>query len=214
MQSIRQVHFGEYSFDVWENVYEPAEDSFLFAENLDVPLGAQVLDVGTGCGLLAILAAGKNGNVFALDLNPYAIRCAKHNSKLNNVQEKISFIQADLFTAFKVTAFFDLITFNAPYLPAPEHDEESWIVRSWDGGADGRQVIDRFISQASRHLNHDGQILLMQSTLANENETIRRFAENKLSASIIAQRNLPFFETLTLIQAKAQFSSSEKQIKE
>ena len=42
-----------------EDVYEPAEDSFLFAENLDVEKGAQVLDVGTGCGILGILAAEK-----------------------------------------------------------------------------------------------------------------------------------------------------------
>ena len=68
MQSIKRIHFDEYSFDIWENVYEPAEDSFLFAENLDVPLGAQVLDVGTGCGLLAVLAAAKNGNVLAVRL--------------------------------------------------------------------------------------------------------------------------------------------------
>ena len=214
MQSVKRIHYGEYSFDIWENVYEPAEDSYLFAENLDVPLGAQVLDVGTGCGLIAVLAAAKKGNVLALDINPFAVRCAKHNSRLNNVRDKISFFQADLFTAFSEATLFDLITFNAPYLPGPPHEQESWIGRSWAGGVDGRQVIDRFISQAPSHLKHYGRILMMQSTLADENKTIRKFWEHKLSASVIARCNLPFFETLTLIQAKAQFDSSEKQIKE
>jgi hypothetical protein len=55
---------------------------------------------------------------------------------------------------------------------------------------------------------------MMQSTLADENKTIRKFWEHKLSASVIAQCNLPFFETLTLIQAKAEFAGSEKQIRE
>ena len=83
---VKRVHFGNYVFNVWENVYEPAEDSFLFAENLDVEKGAQVLDVGTGCGMLGILAAEKAGNVVAVDLNPYAVRCAKENAALNNVR--------------------------------------------------------------------------------------------------------------------------------
>ncbi len=86
MQSpIKRVHFGKFVFDIYENVYEPAEDSFLFAENLDVKPGASVLDVGTGSGLLAIVAAEKAVSVVAVDFNPYAIRCAKKNSVLNHL---------------------------------------------------------------------------------------------------------------------------------
>ena len=199
---VKRVHFGNYVFNVWENVYEPAEDSFLFAENLDVEKGAQVLDVGAGCGMLGILAAEKAGNVVALDLNPYAVRCAKENSTLNNVRGKMAFIQADLLTALNDNAKFDLLLFNAPYLPAAEHEAESWIGRSWAGGINGRQVIDRFISQAPSHLKLNGRILLMQSTLANAEETIRKFGERNLKAHIKAERKLPFFETLTLIEAK------------
>jgi release factor glutamine methyltransferase len=199
---IKRVHFGVYVFDVWENVYEPAEDSFLFAENLNVPKDAQVLDVGTGCGLLAIVAAAKGGNVLAADLNPYAIRCAKHNSTLNHVRAKMAFLQTDLFTAFNENAKFDLITFNAPYLPAPEHEAESWIGKAWAGGINGRQVIDRFISQTPLHLKLGGRILIMQSTLAGVEETINNFGRENVGARVIAQQKLPFFETLTLIEAK------------
>jgi release factor glutamine methyltransferase len=196
------VHFGKYVFDVWENVYEPAEDSFLFAENLDVEKGAQVLDVGTGCGVLGVLAAEKAAGVLAVDLNPYAIRCARENSALNNVDSKMAFMQADLLTAFDESARFDLILFNAPYLPATDHEAKTWIERSWAGGVEGRQVIDRFISQVQLHLKTAGRVLLMQSTLANVEETIRKFGEHKLKARVKAERKLPFFETLTLIEAK------------
>ncbi len=115
---------------------------------------------------------------------------------------KMAFIQTDLLTAFNESAIFDLILFNAPYLPAAECETESWIGRSWAGGINGRQVIDRFIATAPQHLKLDGRILLMQSTLANVEETISKFAENNLKASIKAERKLPFFETLTLIEAK------------
>lgn len=82
---IKRVYFGDYVFDVWENVYEPAEDSFLFAENLNLQGAETVLDVGTGCGILGILAAEKARVVLSVDLNPYAIRCAKKNAKLNDL---------------------------------------------------------------------------------------------------------------------------------
>ena len=198
---VKRVHFGKYIFDVWENVYEPAEDSFLFAENLIVEKGAYVLDVGTGCGILGILAAEKAAAVLAVDLNPYAIRCAKENSALNSVGNKMAFMQADLLTAFDENTTFDLILFNAPYLPAAEREAETWIGRSWAGGANGRQVIDRFISQAQLHLKISGRVLLMQSTLANVEETICKFGEHNLEARVKAERKLPFFETLTLIEA-------------
>lgn len=200
--AIKRVHFGACLFDVWENVYEPAEDSFLFAENLYVENGAHVLDLGAGCGILGILAAQKAGAVTAVDLNPYAVKCAKKNSWLNRVHGKMDFLEADLFTAFNERACFDLILFNAPYLPSPANEAETWIGRSWAGGVNGRQVIDRFIIQARMHLKSNGRILLMQSTLASVEETICKFVQVRLRARVKAELSLPFFEKLTLIEAK------------
>lgn len=199
----KRTRFDDYVFDVYEDVYEPAEDSFLFAENLDVKEGEWVLDVGTGCGMLGILAAKKAGGVVAVDLNPYAIRCSRRNSALNGVRSKIDFIQASLFTALNTNASFDLILFNAPYLPSEENEAASWIGRSWAGGVNGREVVDCFISEVSLHLKPNGRVLLMQSTLTGVEETIRKFGEHGLKAGVKAERKLPFFETLTLIEANA-----------
>jgi len=81
----KKVFFADYGFHVSGNVYEPAEDSFLFAENLAVKEGEIVLDMGAGCGILGIIAAEKAAKVVAVDINPYAVRCAKENAKLNRV---------------------------------------------------------------------------------------------------------------------------------
>ncbi len=108
----------------------------------------------------------------------------------------------DLLTVFNENAKFDLILFNAPYLPSHENETETWIGRSWAGGINGRQVIDQFISQAPQHLKANGRILMMQSTLANVDETIRKFGKQGLKAKVKAEHKLPFFETLTLIEAK------------
>ena len=75
---------------------------------------------------------------------------------LNDVRSKIDFYPSDLFTALNENARFDLILFNAPYLPSEEGEEETWIGRSWAGGANGRQVVDRFISQVPSHLKPAG----------------------------------------------------------
>lgn len=198
----KKVYFRDYVFHVYENVYEPAEDSFLFAENLAVKKGEVVLDMGTGCGILGIIAADKAAKVVMVDVNPYAVRCAKENAKLNGVLEKICFLQGDLFAPMRTEEKFDSILFNAPYLPSKPSEDESWLRRAWAGGVAGRQVIDRFICQAPEYLKENGCMLLMQSTLSNVNETLRRFRKSGLGTSVVVKRALPFFETIVLIKAE------------
>jgi release factor glutamine methyltransferase len=200
--SAKRVYFDDYVFVVDENVYAPAEDSFLFAENLEVEAGESVLDMGTGCGILGILAAKKARDVVAVDVNPYAVRCTKENASVSNVRSKMAFVQGDLFTWLSEKATFDVILFNAPYLPADAREADSWIGRAWVGGVTGRLVIDRFLSGVPKHLKRTGRVLLMQSTLANVDETVRRFAECHLNAEVVADCALPFFETVVLIEAR------------
>lgn len=200
--STKRIYFEDYVFDVWDNVYEPAEDSFLFAENLNVQETETVLDVGTGCGILGILAAEKASRVVAVEVNPYAVRCARENAKLNKVQNRICYIQSDLLTPLRDSFKFDVILFNSPYLPVDENETASWIGRAWTGGASGRQLIDRFIVEVQSHFKQKGRVLLMQSTLADVNETLRRFADYGMHAKVEAECALPFFEKIKLIEAR------------
>ena len=201
------MFFGDLALEVCPEVYEPSEDSFLFAKNLHVRAEARVLDVGTGSGILAILVAKQACEVVATDINPYAIRCAKQNAKCNNVTENLAFLQGDLFEPLSETQKFDLILFNSPYLPSELSEDQTWLGRAWAGGITGRQVIDEFIAEAPPHLELTGEILLLQSTLAGVEETIAKFQAAGLKAEVAAQQSLPFFETLVLL--KATFKQNE-----
>ena len=198
----KKVFFEDCVFCVSENVYEPAEDSFLFAENLVVGEGDVVLDVGTGCGILGVVAAKKAVRVVAVDVNPYAVRCAKENAKLNGVLDRMLFVQGDLFSAIRAGERFDVVLFNAPYLPSESVGDVSWFGCAWSGGVGGRQIIDRFIGEVAKYLKRNGCVFLMQSTLSDVDETLRKFGGNGLKACVVAEQALPFFETIALVKAE------------
>ncbi|HXX88568.1 MAG TPA: HemK2/MTQ2 family protein methyltransferase [Candidatus Acidoferrum sp.] len=200
--SAKQVVFKDYVFNVSEYVYEPAEDSFLFAEYLLSESGKYVLDMGTGCGILGVIAAASDSRVVAVDINPYAVRCAHENAKLNHVADKFSFIRGDLFGSMKTNVLFDLILFNAPYLPTNRWEGKSWLEHAWAGGTNGRRIIDKFISQSSSHLLPRGRVLLLQSTLSGIEKTLKSFNGKGLRTRTLAVEDLPFFESILLIEAR------------
>jgi len=201
----KKVFFGKYVFAVSEEVYEPAEDSFLLADNLLVNEGEKVLDIGTGCGILAVLAAEKASKVVAVDINPHAVVCVKKNAELNGVTAKVETRLGDLFDAIKADEKFDLILFNAPYLPSEQDEGKSWIEKAWVGGKTGRAVINRFVSKTSKYLTENGRILLTQSSLSNVEKTLERFPRYKLRAKIIGEKKLAF-EKIILIEIRKKQS--------
>jgi release factor glutamine methyltransferase len=197
----KKVYFENYVFMVDEHVYEPAEDTFLIADRMEVTEDDAVLDVGTGCGILAVLAAKKAKSVVAVDLNPYAIECASRNAETYGVKERIEFRHGNLFESIKKDECFSLILFNSPYLPSEPDEEQSWIGKAWAGGPNGRQVIDRFIADAPRWLADKGRILLVQSSLSDVNRTLEMFNKINLRAMVVAQVKVPF-ESIVLVEAK------------
>jgi len=199
-KNMKEIRFDDCIFYVSQKVYEPAEDTFLFAQNLVVNENDVVLDLGTGCGILGILAAKKAKKVVATDINPYAVRCARINAGQNNVLAKIDIRQGSLFEPIGKSEKFDVIIFNAPYLPTSEGEKRSWVGKAWAGGQSGRDIIEPFISKALNHLKKKGRIFLAQSSLSDIEKTIQRFRESGLDATIVAERKFPF-ETIVVIKA-------------
>lgn len=205
MKYPKKLCINDYVFLVEERVYEPAEDTFLLAENLKVEENGDVLDLGTGCGILAVLAAKQARKVVATDINPYAIKCAKENARKNSVEDRVEFRLGDLFQPIRSDETFSLILFNAPYLPSKPSEQKSWIGRAWAGGANGRDLVDRFITNAPEFLSAGGRILLVQSSLSGIEKTMEKFADRRLGAKVVAEVKFPF-ERIVLIEAEPKSS--------
>ena len=200
--SAKTIFYADLSFEVSEEVYEPADDTFLIADKLDQVIveGDAVLDIGTGCGILAVLASKKASIVVATDVNPHAVECAKQNAKANRAASNLEVRLGDLFGPILKTEKFDVILFNAPYLPSTPKEQKAWISRAWAGGRAGRQIIDNFIANAPNYLKEKGRILLAQSTLSNVQRTLMRFSDIGLNVKAVAEKKVAF-ETIVVIQA-------------
>jgi len=197
----KRAYFKDYVFLVDEHVYEPAEDTFLLAEKMRAKEDDAVLDMGTGCGILAVLAAEKAKRVLAVDINPHAIECAVKNAEMNGARQRIGFRNGDLFQPIKPDESFSLILFNSPYLPSEPDEERSWIGKAWAGGSNGRKVIERFVMDAPNFLAAGGRIQLVQSSLSDVNRTIQMFSERNFRAMVVAQVKVAF-ESIVLVEAK------------
>lgn len=189
------VYYKNLVLDCGGKVYEPAEDSILLADSIGVEEGDTVLDVGTGSGIVALAASSRASFVVGVDVNVGAVRQAAFNAKSNNIQNAF-FAASDLFSAAKKR--FDLITFNPPYLPV---SEEGALEKSWSGGAEGLEVLERFIAGAGEHLKENGRIEFIVSSL-NNIEKVRSLLESSgFEYEVKAEKKI-FFEKLGVLSAR------------
>ena len=188
-----KYYFKDQSFEVFESVYPPSEDSELLATAIRIQPFSDCLDMGCGTGIAGIQMA-KNGakSITFADQNPNALKCAEQNVKINNIHCASRFIQTDLFTALPEK--FDLIAFNPPYVPS---DEIKW--KDTDGGLNGREVLDRFINEAGKHLNPNGQIFFLQNDQNGEKKTIQMLKANGFEFELVSRQKL-FFEELIVFR--------------
>ncbi len=184
-----------------KDVYEPAEDSYLLIRALkhfDFK-DKEVLEIGTGTGIIAIEVAKKGGRVLATDINPKAVKLAKENAKLYNVN--IDVVESDLFE--KVNKKFDFILFNPPYLPTDENDRiDGYINYAFDGGPEGKDVLKRFIEKVDKYLKEDGKILIVISSLTNLEDVTQMFKNKGFKVRIIEKEKIPFEELYVLLITK------------
>ena len=126
---------------------------------------SSVLDLCTGSGCLAILAAGvfPNASIDAVDLSTDALAVARINVKDHDLEQRIALHQGDLFAPLAKKKY-DLIITNPPYVAAAEvaafpKEYAHEPVMAHLGGLDGLDITRRILAEAPKHLNKDGGLL-------------------------------------------------------
>jgi ribosomal protein L3 glutamine methyltransferase len=124
-----------------------------------------VLDLCTGSGCLAILAARHfpNATVDAVDISKDALAVAARNVADHGLEDRVALHRGDLFAPLG-NKRYDLIISNPPYVDAegmaalpPECRAEPKL--AFDGGADGLDIVRRILDQAGTHLTPEGGLL-------------------------------------------------------
>lgn len=172
-------------------MYPPKEDSIFFAEFLKKYLSKlknkniSFLDMGTGSGILAETALSSGiplENILGADIDKESVDYVK--------KKKIKAAKSNLFSKLK-NQKFDIIVFNAPYLPEDEYDKK----QDTTGGKHGDEIPLEFIKQAKKHLNKNGKIFLLISSHTPQNKI------KKFKPKIITTKKI-FFEELLILQVK------------
>ena len=189
----------DFIINTHENVYVPAEDSYLLAENLEIKEGQSVLEIGTGSGIVAMYASRLTDKITVSDINFDACELARKNFEANNI-ENIEILFGNMFEPVEKRKF-DVILFNTPYLPTEEGEFlDDTINYAFDGGLNGRKVIDLFLNEVGNHLNDGGIVQMIQSSLSGNEETLEKLDNLGFIAEIKASEHF-FFEDITLINA-------------
>ena len=181
-----------------EGVYAPSDDTFLMIDALStVSLrDKEVLDLGTGSGVLGLLCAQRGAHVTVADIEDSVLGTLRIAARRLNLS--IAAVRSDIFSG--VAARFDVVLFNPPYLPSDEIQDPAV-----DGGNRGRRLIDRFLGDLPLHLKKGGVALLLVSSLNDPDSIID--SNPKLSFSIATSRRL-FFEELQVLMCKLRDLSS------
>jgi len=111
-------------FTVADGVQPPKAGSILFCRHLPVRAGDRMLEIGTGIGLAAVLAARAGARVVATDVLDAAVRCARANAAVNGVADRVEVLPGDGFEPVRGRVF-DLICTSPPQMPTPADRERA-----------------------------------------------------------------------------------------
>jgi release factor glutamine methyltransferase len=184
---------------VLPGTFPPHSDSWQLGGELSDVVRARdrprVVDVGTGSGLLATIAALHGGLATAIDASRRALLSALLTARVNGV--RIRARRGDLLAPVDGERF-DVIVSNPPYVPsASDRVPGRGPSLATDAGRDGRAVLDRLCATAPSHLVPGGELLLIHSEVCDVERTLEQLRDRGLRAEVAARFRGGFGTLLT-----------------
>jgi len=139
-------------------------DAVLLANFSDIKSNSEVVDLGTGTGIIPLLIWAKNSlkKIYAVEIQDEVAEMAKRTMKMNRLEEKIEIVNTDLKNAPDVLGVnkFDAVTTNPPYMISG-----GGLINPEDKKALSRHEImcnlEDIIRVSSRLLNHNGRFFMV-----------------------------------------------------
>lgn len=149
------------TFEMLPGVFNPSygEGAGLLVAFLGVQKGEHVLEVGTGSGAVAIIAAKEAERVVATDISPVAVECARRNVARMGLKDKVDVRQGEVFKPLRAEERFSLILFNPPFMCGKPSD---WLEAAMYD--EGHAALTCFLSELAHWLTEDGRALVVFST--------------------------------------------------
>lgn len=154
-----------------------------------VPRNIRVLDLGTGCGNIAIILAKRLGSkIYAVDISEEALDVARENARLHGMESLIEFYKSDWYSGLDILPV-DIIVSNPPYISEEEWDSLPRDVKDYEprialwGGRDGLEHYRKIISGAKKILVPGGRIVLEIGY--NQAEAVKNLLEGFKEIEII-----------------------------
>ena len=180
--------FWKEKYKVNSNVLIPRPDTEIVVEEVlkNIPLNSSknILDIGTGSGCIAlsILRDRKKCHVKALDISKNALKVAKHNAKIQHLENRIRFINSNIDKFYY--GKYDIIVSNPPYIKSMRIKKLDEDIRAYepklslDGGNDGFSQIREVIKKSSVLIKKKGKLFL-EIGFDQSKETKKLLLENK-----------------------------------
>jgi len=162
--------FWNTNFNITQNVLIPRPETEIIVEEALklIPRFTQknILDVGTGSGciIISILLERKKCKGTAIDISKEAIKLAKHNAKMQHVENRLDLKNLDIDNFFSKK--YDLIVSNPPYIKnylikyLLEDIKNFEPIIALDGGLNGCKVIEKVIKKSAELLKRNGNLIL------------------------------------------------------
>lgn len=152
-----------------EHTFAPTTISTLVADAMDVGEGDVVIDVGTGTGILAIIAAKLGASrVLAVDNSPGVEEVGRANAEAHGVADRIEFHYGDLFDPLDEDIEADVIIGDVSGVPDSLAEVSGWFPDGVGGGPRGSELPIRMLREAVQRLRPGGRVFLPTGSLQDE----------------------------------------------
>ncbi len=187
-----------------QDVYEPAEDTFLLADVILAEAAdwdaSQVpgvfVEVGSGSGYVVASVASMLRNekkrgcyCLAVDINRAACVATKETLSNHNLEGNVEVVNCDALAPFlgRLEGSVDLVAFNPPYVLTPDEEvSRGGIAAAWAGGYKGRVVIDRVLGMLAGLITPGGRVYMIAIHENEPEEILDAMRQRGFDASIVA----------------------------